>query len=112
MLKRLAAALLLPPFSLGVGCVFPRPKRSLPRDYPSFCSEPLELLTQLLRTEKLCICIDCVFLSPSLSPIPSTVQRMLLYIVNQFAFDTATPLQFHSLLFTFTREEVTLHLTL
>lgn len=43
-------------------CVFPCPKRSLPRDYPSFCREPLELLTQQLPAEKLCICIDCACL--------------------------------------------------
>lgn len=65
VLKHLSAA--FSPHSLGMGedvcvCVFPCPKRSLPRDYPSFCREPLELLTQQLPAEKLCICIDCACL--------------------------------------------------
>lgn len=101
VLKHLSAA--FSPHSLGMGedvcvCVFPCPKRSLPRDYPSFCREPLELLTQQLPAEKLCICIDCaclyLCLSPCLSPIPATVNGKLWNVVPQLAFDTVTPFHF------------------
>lgn len=97
VLKHLAAAPLLPPQPFlwvdeGV-CAFPRPKHSLPRDYPSFCSEPLELLTQRLLTEKLCICM-------CLTPLPSTVHGNITDTVVCFWYCRSS--SFHWLLFTVT----------
>lgn len=116
VMEHLAAALFVPSHSLGVGegvCVFPRPERALPKDYPSFCSEPLELLTQLFLSEKLCICIDslsvCVCLSYSLH---TATQATVAYVVDQLAFDNVTSLHLiHCSSHSQKRFVVTLHCT-
>lgn len=107
VLKHLAAALFLPQHSLRVdegACAFPRPKHSLPRDYPSFCSEPLELLTQLLPTEKLCICINTVYMCVCvcLTPLPSTVHGSIMDTVACLWYCHTS--SFHWLLFSVTKQ--------